>query len=310
MITYPLLIPGSPGSFDAQQYPPVTVPPGPSRANLKKFDPIAEHIGEFDGSAQEQQWQNNWWELDLEWPEITWAQYAQLDAFSGALHGKLGTFVFSPPLAAGPQGLGLLAGTPAATGADASGSNLLHTNSWLPNQSGILLPGDFLGMPPNALTIEAAEISNGYASIQGTGEVPSWLVLGGNVYVSGTGICDGGPFPIIGFVDLEPGWIITFVFASGNNPQYAYQGTVGEAQGATGLIPRLYQYVNPNPLDSDGGGNAVLDIFPNIREAPLPGALLQLVNPLGTFRLADNRREAPAKQTKTLTFQMKCREAI
>lgn len=310
MITYPLLIPGSPGSFDAQQYPPVTVPPGPSRANLKKYDPIAEHIGEFDGSAQEQQWQNNWWELDLEWPEMTWAQYAQLDAFSGALKGKLGSFVWSPPLAAGSQGLGLLAGTPTATGADAAGSNLLHTNSWLPNQSGILLPGDFFGIPPNSLAIAVCETADGFASLEGYGELPPWLAAGATVWTSGTGICDGGPFTVLGCINLEPGWIITYAFASGNTPIYAYQGTLGEAQGAAGLLPRLYQYINPNPLNSDGGGNATLDIFPNVREAPIAGALLQLVNPQGTFRLVDNRREAPAKATKTLTFQMKCREAI
>ena len=76
------------------------------------------------------------------------------------------------------------------------------------------------------------------------------------------------------------------------------------------MLPRLYQYVNPLALYSDGGGNATLDIFPNLREAPIAGASLVLVNPIGAFRLAENRREAAAMKTKTFSFAMKCREAI
>ena len=209
-ITYPLIIPGS---------------IGPMEANLKKFDAVGEFIGPFDGSAEQQQWPDQHWELDLVWPEMNWAQFAALDAFSGALHGKWGSFVWGPPLAAAPRGSG---GAPLAIGVNPPRSNLLVTSGWEPNLFGVLFPGDFLELP--------------------------------------------GP--------------------SGTN------------------LPRLYQYVNPTPLTADSNGNATLDIWPSIREAPGNGTRINLVNPVGVFRLAENRREAPAKRNKTFTFQMKCREAI
>jgi len=129
-ITYPLLVPGAIGE---------------SEANLKKYDAVGEVISPFAGSAQQQQWQDQHWELDLVWPEMTWPQAAALDAFMGALHGKYGSFVWSPPQAVHPLGSG--SGSPIALstgGANQPGSNLIVSTGWTPNTAGLLLPGDFL----------------------------------------------------------------------------------------------------------------------------------------------------------------------
>ena len=209
-ISYPLIIPGA---------------IGPIEANLKKYDAVGEFIGAFDGSAQQQQWPDQHWELDLVWPQMNWSQFAALDAFAGALHGKWGSFLWGPPLAAAPRGSG--GGAPVTGGVNAQRSNLLQAAGWTPSASGLLLPGDFIGL----------------STVPGGGS-------------------------------------------------------------------RLYQYVGNGPLVADADGNATLDIFPSLREAPAAGTALMLANPLGLFRLAENRREAPSKRDKTFTFQMKCREAI
>lgn len=313
-LTYPLVIPGSLPNPPGEVFPGTTIPipttPGPAKANLKKMDAIGEFIGPFDGSSQQQQFQDQHWELDLDWPEMTWAQFAALDAFAGALHGKLGSFLWGPPLATGPQGSGITAGSPVATGADAPGSNLLHTAAWLPSQSGILLPGDFFAIAPNSLAIAILEVAAGGAvSIEGVGLAPAWLVPGASIYLAGTGLTDGGPFVVAGFDNLNPGWIVDFTNPEANAGN-GITGTLGAIAGATSVLWRLYQYINPGPLMSDGGGNATLDIFPTLREAPPAGSPIVLVNPLGTFRLSTNRRESPATKTKTFTFSMKCREAI
>jgi hypothetical protein len=210
-ITYPLAIPSLLGE---------------SEANLKKYDAVGEAISPFAGSAQQQQWQDQHWELDLVWPEMVWAQAAALDAFLGALHGKYGSFLWGPPQSvAGPLGSGL--GSPlavASAGANQPGNNLLSTAGWDPNVVGVLLPGDFL------------------------------------------------------------------------------QVTV--------TVPRLYQYVGQVPLVSGAGGNAVLDIFPSVREAIPVNQAISITAPQGTFRLAANRREAPEKRTKTFNMQLKAREAV
>jgi hypothetical protein len=200
----------------------------PSEADLKQFDGVAEFISPFTGQEEEQSFLDQHWELDLTWPEMTWEQFAPLQAFTGALHGKAGTFVWGPPLATSPQGLGTAAGAPTCVGTDLVGSNVLTLAGWTPNTTGVLLPGDF-------------------------------LQLGG---------------------------------------------------GTLNLPSRLYQYVGVIPLTSDGGGNTSVAIFPSLREAPTAGQGVILTNPQGTFRLAENRRSAPAKKTKTFTLSLKCREAI
>jgi hypothetical protein len=73
---------------------------------------------------------------------------------------------------------------------------------------------------------------------------------------------------------------------------------------------RLFQYINFLPLNTDSGGNALLDIFPSLHEVAVPGTQVFLNNPRGEFRLIENRRSAPAKSNKTFTLSMKCREAI
>jgi len=198
----------------------------PSEADLKQFDGVAEFISPFTGQEEEQSFLDQHWELDLTWPEMTWAQFAPLQAWTGALHGKSGTFVWGPPLATSPLGLGTAAGAPTCVGTDLVGSNILTLQGWTPSTAGVLLPGDFLSL-----------------------------------------------------FNAETGY-------------------------------RLYQYIGIIPLSSDGGGNTSVAIFPSLRDLPVAGQAIILTNPLGTFRLAENRRSAPAKKTKTFTLSLKCREAL
>lgn len=288
---------------------------GPAKANLKKFDAIGENISPFDGSAEEQMWQDQHWELDLVWPEMTWDQGAAYDAFLGALHGKFGTFLWGPPLASAPRGSAL--GTPVCVGADEAGSNLLHTSGWTPSTSGLLLPGDFFQI------IAPAPIQPALNTVKDIVLVSGQLIM----EMTNTWTADqlanlpGTQFILEG---LDPasdlnGLLLTVFSVQNFFPLLVadYAGTLTgggfQSSGAVFAVAthtRLYQYVNPNPLASDASGNAVLDFFPSLREQPGAGTAVILSNPVGTFRLAENRREAPADKTKTLTFQLKAREAI
>jgi hypothetical protein len=317
MISYPLTIPGA---------------LGPASADLQMFDAIGEFTGEFDGSAEQQQWSDQHWTLDMEWPPQTWAQGAALDAFLAALHGKWGSFLWGPPWAASPRGSALLAGSPVCTGADAARSNCLHTSAWLPNQSGILLPGDYfsLGGPVvQSLTPIFTSLGPLFAALSVTGGILTLILPA----AFGTALLSSLPGQQVTFAGLTNAanlWIngltlevITAanipsglgLFQQGELTLEVSEANYASAQEDTGTVTllfltRLYQYVNPNPLTSDGGGNATLDIFPALREAPPAGASLILVNPQGTFRLAENLRKGPFKANKTVIFAMKCREAI
>jgi len=366
---------------------PLTIP-GPifqDMCDLKKFDGIAEFISPFSGSAEQQAFNDQHWELDLEWPPMQWSQFAALDAFSGALHGKLGTFLWGPPLAAGPRGLGLAAGTPVVTtnptpggpnlaGAGANGPGGPLVGPWT-NPGGVTGSSSYatvsLGLGfactsllctvfgyavgPSAPGIVGITVTaTAFASVAGftlqaqlsnatrsslpetiaLGTTPATVTLGSisdlwgtipwnpsdvNQMLFGVGLKAFG----IGTCSVQ-NVQITLTFAPFNQVGGNVLQTGGWLPSQSGVLlpgdflqlqvisgtPRLYQYAGQGPLNTDGGGNATIDIFPSLREAPIPGMNVVLLNPQGTFRLAENRRSAPTKKTKTYTFAMKCREAI
>jgi hypothetical protein len=60
-------------------------------------------------------------------------------------------------------------------------------------------------------------------------------------------------------------------------------------QLGSGGSSRLHQLTQR--ADSNGSGQATLDIWPRLRSAPADNAVLTLANPRGVFRLASNDRE-------------------
>lgn len=293
---------------------PLNIPSliGESKAELTKFDAIGEFISEFVGTAEQQQWSDQHWELGLEWPEMNWPQFAAFDAFIGALHGKLGSFLWGPPLATAPRGSG--SGTP-VLGTNASGASQLLTTGWAASASDLLLPGDFFQLGPYALAIVSVQVVAGALSVV---VVPT-LTAGQEAFLQSVPLffqgltaatwLNGSSLRILGF-SAGPGGNTTINFLTvppGMPNSYTSTADTGSALAGP---PRLHQYVDAIPLASDGSGNATLDIFPSVRE-PLPsGSPITLVNPQGTFRLADNRRTASADQKKVIMLKLKCREAI
>ncbi len=57
-------------------------------------------------------------------------------------------------------------------------------------------------------------------------------------------------------------------------------------QLSSGATSRLHQVVQD--ADSDGGGNATLEIWPELRESPANSSAIVLLNTKGVFRLAGN----------------------
>jgi hypothetical protein len=62
-------------------------------------------------------------------------------------------------------------------------------------------------------------------------------------------------------------------------------------------------------VNSDGNGDAAINIWPSIREATTDGEPVILNNPVGLFRLAENRRSISANQTRLSAVTLKCMEA-
>jgi hypothetical protein len=61
-------------------------------------------------------------------------------------------------------------------------------------------------------------------------------------------------------------------------------------------------------VDADASGNATILIWPSLRESPAAGSPLIISNPLGLWRLADNRREVQFSPMRLTTMSFKLAE--
>ncbi len=73
-------------------------------------------------------------------------------------------------------------------------------------------------------------------------------------------------------------------------------------------LPRLYKALTP--VDSDGSGHAVIDIFPRLRESPGSGDAITIHSAVGTFRLAKNTSEWDVDAAKVYGIAFSALEAI
>ena len=77
----------------------------------------------------------------------------------------------------------------------------------------------------------------------------------------------------------------------------------------SGSATRLYSVLND--VDSDGSGDATLDIWPRLRESPADGAAISVTNPKGIFRMTSNTSRHGISNALIYTgMSFTCREAF
>lgn len=133
MITYPLVMPST---------------PGPREMSFELMNHVAETTSPFTGSSQTQEWPAEYIGLTMSLPPMPRTSAAAWIAFLAALRGKAGSFL------AGPRGneatpRGVLGGTPLVNGANAAQSKTLNTKGWTPSRSNVLRAGDWFQVGTN-----------------------------------------------------------------------------------------------------------------------------------------------------------------
>jgi len=95
--------------------------------------------------------------------------------------------------------------------------------------------------------------------------------------------------------------------------------TTGWDPSETGLLlkgdhiqlPNNRLHVVLNDVDSDGSGDAAIDIWPRLRESPADASTIITANPRCIFRLSSNRVNVQsADQTRTVSISFEGTEAI
>ena len=82
------------------------------------------------------------------------------------------------------------------------------------------------------------------------------------------------------------------------------------ATPANASLPGLCRYhVALNDVNTDGNGNATIEVYPSLRETTIDGETLILNDPKGLFRLAENRRALLSTETRLTGMSFKIMEA-
>jgi hypothetical protein len=90
-----------------------------------------------------------------------------------------------------------------------------------------------------------------------------------------------------------------------------------------GLLPSVYRWLLPGDymqvvnrlyvvcaeVDTDVNGKAQVWVFPSLRETPADGTLINLINPVGVFRLASNKRQWHTSVDRLSQASLQCTEA-
>ena len=203
-ITYPLSMPALPGI---------------KRITLAARSIVSSSVSPFTGQEQIYEHQGQWWEAGVTLHEMVREDAEPWAAFLLSLNGKQGTFLLGDPGGKIPRGVAT--GTPLVKGAAQSGQVLL-TDGWTIDITGILLAGDYI-------------------------------------------------------------------------------------QLGSGATTRLHKVLKD--ADSDGIGDATLDIWPRTREIPGDDDPITVQDCKGTFRLAGNATQIEIERSKIYGVAFSAREA-
>jgi hypothetical protein len=112
----------------------------------------------LNGATQTTELPGARWKASFSWRNLTAADARILKAWLNKLSGRAGRFYLHDYTHETPSGTA--AGTPLVKGASQSGRTLI-TDGWTPNQTNLLLPGDYFGVGSQLCIITAPISSDG-----------------------------------------------------------------------------------------------------------------------------------------------------
>lgn len=118
-----------------------------SRVRLTTTDIVAISQSPFSGSQQVYRYTGQFWEADITLRPMNRDEAEYWIAFLLKLNGAYGTFLLGDPNGRTPRGIAT--GTPLVYGANQTG-NILETDGWTADQTGILKAGDYIQLGTGA----------------------------------------------------------------------------------------------------------------------------------------------------------------
>jgi hypothetical protein len=290
--------------------------PGPSEIELGMNDSVAVFTSPFSQVQQTQQWPGgDYWDATITLPSMYISQSFAWEAFLAELHGRANVFQLGDTRNVAPQGSGLTATTTATGTLDVASVLVFEYRApSLPSYTEVTFttpvpPGldatyTFAGLTTytdlNGQTLTAYESDGDTARFTGalgpigsgsdTGSASVTYTIPSSALVHTTG---DNNLPMTTSLVTE-GWADsqTSVLLPGDKIQVGY---------------RLYKVCEA--VNSDSSGNATIIVWPSLRETPADETLIVLTNPVGLFRLTQNRRAIHWSPTQLTTVSIACVEA-
>lgn len=114
----------------------------------------------------------------------------------------------------------------------------------------------------------------------------------------------GGPFSVNG--GGQTGSVLNISGAPANTNSWLVQGDYIETSGLGSK--RVHKVLND--VDTDGSGNASIDIWPNLRSSPVDGQNVFVSNARGIFRLSSNETKWSIDSDDNYSITFNCEEAF
>jgi hypothetical protein len=118
-----------------------------ARVRLTSTDIVAISQSPFSGAQQVYQYTGQFWEADVTLRPMNRDEAEYWISFLLKLNGSFGTFLLGDPNGRTPRGVAT--GSPRVFGANQSG-NVLETDGWTANTTGILKAGDYIQLGSSA----------------------------------------------------------------------------------------------------------------------------------------------------------------
>lgn len=271
---------------------PLTMPanPGPNNVEWKAVAAVAGFTSPFTLQEQVQVHQGQRLGARLTYPKMDEITFGPWLAWYLKLNGKQGTFLFGDSVRKTPYGSG--GGTPLVDGAGQTGQSLL-TKGWPASTLGNLKAGiDWIQIGSaegSVLSGVFSGVTSWFTKIQIVSRTSTQVAIRFSLACPGTG----------GTLD----WKLGSLFGLKNINPGAAEVSITASAG----VPRIYKVLND--VDSDSSGDAIIDIWPRLRESPEDSAALFLSDCKAVFKLADNMMSWNVDVAKRSGFEIDIVEA-
>lgn len=181
---------------------PIAMPGIPAAVSIRAASAVQTSVSPFTYQQQTQAHQGQVWRATITSPKLKRADAEEWISFLLKLNGAQHTFLLGDDAATEPRGSAL--GTPVVDGAGQTGQTL-DTRGWTANETGVLLPGDYIQVDTGSSARLYKVLTKADADASGLATLDIWPRLRDKP-ADGTAITTSDPVGLFRLAQNVAGW--------------------------------------------------------------------------------------------------------